>query len=124
MHGLNISKEEENREIVFGHVWRGMGAMARSETRKLLFHPEGRSLYFNLENDPFELTNLYDHPEYQEEIEQFKKSIMEWQGQTKLGDTFVDKNAPQIKQPNVPSSDGSHREEIIAYYQKMMKSDG
>jgi hypothetical protein len=100
-----------------------MGAMARSKTRKLLFHPDGQSLYFNLEKDPYEIADLYDHPEYQDELEQFKKSIIKWQGKSILGDTFLDKNALQIKKPNVPPIDGSHREEIIAYYQKMMKQN-
>ena len=119
--GFNLFNESKKREIVFGHVWNGGGAMARSKTRKLLFHPDAKSLFFDLEKDPYEMENLYDHPNYQDEIAQFKEAINEWQGNAKLGDNFLDYNAPQINQPNVPPLDGSHREKIISYYQKKME---
>ncbi len=33
---------------------------------------------------------------------------------------YLDKSAPQIQQPNVPSKDLSHREAIIKYYRRKM----
>ncbi len=63
----------------------------------------------------------WDSPDYQHEIEKYKEAISAWQGSGKLGDTYIDKNAPQIKGANVPPLDRSHRKEIIAYYQKMME---
>jgi len=121
MQGLNLAKENIDREIVFAHVWRGKGAMARTRTRKLLFHPDGKSLYFDLIKDPYETVDLYDHPDFQDEIAKLKEAIKKWQGAAKIGDVFVDKNAPRINQPNVPPKDGSHREKIISYYQKMIQ---
>jgi len=119
MHGFNLTSNIK-REIVFGHGWNGTGAMARSTTRKLLFLPDGKSLFFDLEKDPYELVDLYDIPDYQIEIAHLKKAIKNWQGNIKLGDNYLDDNAPQINQPNVPPLDGSHRKEIISYYRRMM----
>ena len=61
------------------------------------------------------------HPRCQNEMAKFKGAIKEWQGNAKLGDNYLDENALQINQPNVPPLDCSHRKEIISYYQKKMK---
>ncbi len=121
MQGFDLYNQNVNREFVFAHNWKGSGAMARSKTRKLLYHPTRKSLFLDLEKDPTELVDVYDSPDYQDEIVRFKEAITAWQGSSKLGDTYIDENAPQIKGSNVPPLDRSHRKEIISYYQKKME---
>ena len=121
MQGFDLYNQNVNREFVFAHNRRGAETMARSKTRKLLYHPTGKSLFFDLEKDPNELVDVYNSPDYLHEIEKFKKAIAVWQGSVKLGDTYINENAPQIKGANVPPQNLSHRKEIISYYQKMMQ---
>ena len=53
--------------------------MVRSEDRKLVYYIGQESgEFYNLENDPWEMENLWEAPEYREEIMQWKLHLLEW----------------------------------------------
>lgn len=118
MQGYDLFTQEASREIVFAHSHEGRYAVARTHTRKLLQAP-GQSLFYNLATDPLEQENLADLPAHQREIEDLAAAIRGWAGRW-LPETYLDEQAPRIRQPNVPPVDGSHRADIIEYYQKKM----
>lgn len=122
MSGYDLASESISRDIVFAHNVTGKSVMARSSSRKLIYCPSGRSLYFDLEKDPLEMKNLFGYPEYQAEINAFVEWIVKFQGQKQItGENFLDQNAPKINQPNVPPSNDGHIEKIIEYYKNKMK---
>ncbi|MFC2156349.1 sulfatase [Acidobacteriota bacterium] len=122
MSGFDLSKGKIDRKFIFAHGGKGNTAMARSKTKKLIHARNRRSLFLNLEEDPYEMIDLYDSPQYQEEIQKFKSAISDWEGPHELPETYLDLNAPTIRQPNVPPSDLSHRKKTIGYFNKKMSS--
>jgi len=124
MRGFNIIPGAKGRDIIFAESRLGTDYMVRTRTHKLLLCKEGRSLFFDLEKDPFEVNNLYDEPNYQEEIENLKKCLAEWVLFESRTPTNLDEYAPTIKGKNVPNFDDGHREEMIEYFRKNMQSAG
>jgi len=59
MKGLDLTDPSSTREIVFCET--GESVMARTLTRKLLYNAKdpARSLFFDLQHDPLEMTNAY-----------------------------------------------------------------
>jgi arylsulfatase A-like enzyme len=119
MKGYDLYEGNIDREFIFTHASRGRNAMARTTNKKLIQMAEHQSLFFDLEKDPLEMKNLYEIPDHQKEIERFKTAITEWEGINEMPEIYLDYDAPQIKQPNVPPDLG-HREEIIEYYKNKM----
>lgn len=120
MSGYDLASKNINRKIVFAH--NGKSVMARSSSRKLIYCPDGKSLFFDLEKDPLEMKNLFEHPEFQSEIKAFVDAIVKFQGKGQIrGKNFLEENAPQIKQPNVPLLNDGHKEKIIEYCKNKMK---
>jgi hypothetical protein len=95
--------------------------MARTKTSKLILDSArpGRSLFFDLQKDPLEMTNLWSDPGRKLEIARLARAIEEWRP-ARLPETYLDEDAPQIRQPNVPR-DRSHRAEIAEWYARQMK---
>jgi len=122
MKGLDLARDSERREMVFASAGSAEKDkhMVRSETRKLILGGENKqSLFFNLEEDPFELNNLYDKvPE--KEIQKYMTAITEWLGPGELPPNYLDENAPRIRMSNVPPVDDEHREELKSYCRKKM----
>ncbi|UCD38052.1 MAG: sulfatase-like hydrolase/transferase [Fidelibacterota bacterium] len=118
MHGNDLQRESVGHEIIFSESRNQV--MARSRTRKLILTSTSKNLYFDLENDPLEMNNIYEEPQYRDERSQMEKILDEWRFKEKI-EPYRDENAPQINQPNVPSRDFSHRPEIIQYYREKMK---
>ena len=120
MNGLDLRTKKDGHDIVFcGRT----DVMARSRTRKLVLsmRENRQNLFFDLEKDPLELKNLYEDRNHQNEIRQLTDAIDMWRPESSLRQKiYLDEDAPQIKQPNVPSLDRSHREEVIDYFQKKM----
>ncbi len=95
--------------------------MARSGTGKLILNsPPNKNLFFDLEKDPLEMNNLYEAREYQREIKKMEAALSAWSCKEAKPKVHIDKSAPQIQQPNVPSKDLSHREAIEKYYRRKM----
>ena len=122
MRGRDLAEAGDEREMVFGENRRGRHAMARSKTRKLILSDrKGASLFFDLENDPLEIRNLFNDPAYQSEIQTYAKAIEKWRSVDKLPKIYLDEDAPRINQPNVPALRDGHREEMQAYFARRMR---
>ena len=118
MKGFDLNGQTSGHEIVFSGR---TTVMARTRTHKLIMsnRENAPNLFFDLQEDSLEMNNLYDNPKYKEEIKKLTDSINAWQPEEyRTKKIFIDQNAPQINQPNVPSLDLSHRKTIIEYYQK------
>ncbi|MHC4124028.1 MAG: sulfatase-like hydrolase/transferase [Planctomycetota bacterium] len=117
MHGNDLSTQSASHDIIFAEC--GGQTMARTKTRKLILaNPPRENLYFDLQKDRLELDNLYNSPRYRDEIKVLEIKLNAWR--CKEPKVFVDHNAPQINQPNVPPLDLSHRPAIQEYYRKKM----
>jgi len=125
MSGYNLSNDSNSREYIFGHAWLGSQAMARSKRYKLIAKRDGESLFFDLENDPQEMNNLYNDRDYQDIIQSHLQAMISWQGTDRLfGENYLDEYAPIINQPNATKHNDGHREKIIEYFkQKMTQRD-
>lgn len=119
MHGLDLEKNPEGREVVFCESRREVAV--RTRTRKLIL-PEkgaGEPLFFDLEEDPLERNNLFGDPQRAEEIRDFREAALEWGGGAKrLTPVLVDEETRRITAPNVRWAGDGKREEVIAYYRK------
>lgn len=121
MSGHNLSDSTFNREYVFAHGWLGNQAMARSKQYKLIQKRIGESLFFNLETDPLEMNNLYNDPDYLDEIELHQQAIVDWQGTDSLFvENYLDEDAPIINQQNATKYNDGHRDKIIEYFKIKM----
>ena len=59
----------------------------RDERWKLIAYPQiGHLQLFDLQNDPYETTNLIAHPEYAKHVQQLQKLMKQWQ--SRVGDTL------------------------------------
>lgn len=123
MHGRDLAANKPAPKLAFSETGRAQ-AMVRSHTRKLIAtdgrHPD---LFFDLEKDPLEMKNVHDEPAYQSEVKEFRQALAEWRPADTNFTRYADQNAPQIKQPNVPPQDLSHRDAIIEYYKKKMDAE-
>jgi arylsulfatase len=121
MHGHALQEPGGGHDLIFAEADGGRQVMARSGSYKLILaNPRGQSLFFDLRKDPREMTNLFDSPEHQDEIRKMTSPLAAWRSKDPKPQAFLDYNAPQIHQPNVPSRDLSHRDAIIQYYREKM----
>ncbi len=126
MHGRALQNDGDGHKLIFAEANGGRHVMARSRTRKLILAPPNReNLFFDLEKDPGEIENLYDSPQYKDEIKEMEAALTQWRCKESNPQPYVDHDAPRIDQPNVPPHDLSQREAIMDYYrQKMMALQG
>ncbi len=119
MRGLNLADPTAAREIVFCETRQQV--MARTRTSKLILDTArpARSLFFDLEKDPLEMTNLFNEPGRKEEIKRLTRAIEAWRP-ANLPEVYLDEDASQIKQPNVPHNT-AHRDEIADWYTRQMQ---
>jgi arylsulfatase A-like enzyme len=121
MHGQDLRDDGPGHEWIFAEAG-PRHVMVRSRTRKLILAGQGRgNLFFDLENDPLELQNLHARVEHRSEVERMERALAQWRPTDTKPNVHLDRNAPQIRQPNVPPRDLSHRPKIIEYYQKKME---
>ncbi len=124
MSGLNLAEIRTPRKILIAENSRDT-IMARSHTKKLIVKMKQNKpvigLLFDLEKDPLELNNLYDNPAYAEHQSQLFSAIESWLKDTTPVEQYLDQNAPQISQPNVPPLDLSHRKGMMEYFRKKMQ---
>jgi arylsulfatase A-like enzyme len=121
MSGKILNEATFSREYVLAHSRNGAQVMARSLKYKLVLTKNGTSLFFDLGNDPLELNNLFGDGNYDEQINNHKQAIVEWQGTESMeGVNFLDYDAPIINQPNIATRDDGHRDSIITYFEAKM----
>ena len=122
MNGEKLQGKGPRREIVFAESRNGSELMARTQTKKLILLRKNKNLklFFDLEKDPLEMEDLSEAPEHQADIKKMEKALLAWH--TKGSDQiYLNHKETQIKQPNVPPEDLSHRPAVIAYYERKMK---
>ena len=106
MRGHNLANAGNDRDVIFCESSRNRLAMARTQTKKLIWsQDEDTTYFFDLEKDPLELQDLAAVPACKDEIESLKEKINAWRPREIKMDTYLDENAPVIKQPNVPPRD-------------------
>lgn len=54
------------------------GKMIRSLEWKLCIYNSGEGELYDLQTDPYELVNLFDHPDYQDTVREFKDHLLMW----------------------------------------------
>jgi arylsulfatase len=120
MKGLDLTDPSAVRDIVFCET--AESVMARTQTRKLIYQTgnPARSLFFDLQHDPLEMTNAYGEPAFKKDTEALVKAIEAWRP-NKPGKAYLDENAPQIQRANIPAHNKAHREDMIEYYSRKMK---
>jgi len=122
MHGHAL-QDAKGHDLIFAEARGGRDVMARSHTRKLILSGgNNENLFFDLEKDPQELNNLYKAPKYHEEVKAMEAELTAWRCKEAKPKPYLDQNAPQIDQPNVPPADLSHREDIQRYYREKMRA--
>ncbi|MBM3290966.1 MAG: DUF4976 domain-containing protein, partial [Candidatus Hydrogenedentes bacterium] len=123
MKGLDLANDSSGRDVVFAESGRGGQVMARTRTHKLLLSnaPKCEQLY-DLEHDPPEMKNVYGDPAYAEVAKDLTAKVKAWRGTSPMPEPYLDLDAAQIKQPNVPPHDLSHRKAIGEYYASAAKA--
>jgi arylsulfatase A-like enzyme len=101
MDGLDLAEETQGREWIFGETGnKGRGGkeyMVRSAKGKLLLRDKpGESQFFDLLNDPMELNNRMNDPEYEQEIARYKQALTQWVLFEAPTVNHCDENAPTI----------------------------
>ncbi len=112
--------EQPERSLVFAED--GGTVMVRSATRKLIYgNRSGRSMFFDLEQDPLEMENLYEVPERRSEIQDLETALLRWFARDAQAGAYVDADAPQIDQPNVPRDRRAAEREMERYIETRMR---
>ncbi len=111
---------ETSKDLVYAETDRGQ-YMVRTEKYKLLYSDKMRSQFFDLENDPLELANLIDSPEYKDIIKEFKDHLLKWFTDIARPHPNIDHNAPISPCTNAKKSDAGHRQLMEAYFEKKME---
>jgi arylsulfatase A-like enzyme len=118
MQGRDLLAGATRRDIVFCEAGNGY-VMARTQTHKLIWHqrPE-RQLFFDLATDPLEMTNRIHDTQCQSEITRLSTAIATWRP-SPVTTAYLDENAPQISQPNVPTR--GQRQEQRQWFRDQMR---
>jgi hypothetical protein len=66
------------------------------------------------------MTNAYAEPAFKKDVAVLIEAIQTWRP-NRPGRAFLDENAPQIRQPNVPANTQANRQEMIDYFARKMK---
>jgi arylsulfatase A-like enzyme len=115
MKGLNLLDPALARPAV---LTAGDGEhMVRTSTRKLLVRAEpSRSMFFDLQADPLEMTNLIDEPGRQAEIAGLREFLMQWLLYDPRALRHLDEIAPQI--PHASTAQDHQRQ--VEYFSQQM----
>ena len=121
MHGHLLQDESGGHDLIFAESNGGGQVMARSREYKLILtDSRNENLFFDLQEDPSELNNLYNSATYSDRVKTMEAALSAWRCKDPKPRGYQDHNAPQIDRSNVPSRDLSHRPAIIEYYRKKM----
>jgi arylsulfatase len=122
MAGMDLANTQEKRGILFAESGRGQSYMARDQRYKLLWcHDEEKSLFFDLQDDPYEQHNLYRETACQQEVKRLQGEIARWALFDAPAPVHLDEEAPIIAAPNARGAANGHRDEMYAYFSAKMK---
>ncbi|KUK83909.1 MAG: Putative sulfatase [Petrotoga mobilis] len=74
--GTDLKNGKIQRDAIFAEDINSY--MVRTQSYKLILNKNGENLLFDLDKDPVELFNVYDHKSYSEIRENLKNRIMDW----------------------------------------------
>ena len=121
MQGRVLQDAGGGHDLIFAEADGGRQVMVRSDRSKLILTDSRReNLFFDLSKDPQEANNLYNSPEYHDEVQRMTAALSAWRCKDSKPQAHLDYSAPQIQQSNVPPHDLSHRNAIIEYYRSQM----
>ena len=113
-----------SRNIIFAESNGGRDYMVRTPHHKLLLcQNEAQSQFFDLTQDPFEMTNQLDNPDYQKEIDNLREALFHWLAFACRSPVNLNEGATVIDGPNPLTADQAHRESAKAYFRQKMASE-
>jgi arylsulfatase A-like enzyme len=125
MGGIDLTRPDAGREVVFTEDNGGAWVMARSASRKLLMNARDNDLLlFDLEADPYETTDVADDPAYAADLAQLKEALTRWALVDSKTYPHLDEHAPRIAAANVPDVDDDHRVRQHRIFQQRMAEYG
>jgi len=121
MKGMDLADPAAGRERIFCEGMRGGQYMVRTRTRKLIACADpARNLFFDLEADPLEATDLHEAPAQQAEIKALREDLLRWALFDEPFQTHLDEAAPTCGAPNVPPPDDARKREHADYFRRRM----
>ncbi len=121
MKGLNLAQADADRPFLFASST-GHRYMARSRTHKLILgRDHSQNLFFDLERDPLEMTDLFEEPSCQAHIEEYRRAITNWLMFDAPPPVYRDTGAPSIAAPNVPPATDDHRAQTYRYFEEQFE---
>jgi arylsulfatase A-like enzyme len=117
-----LAGKKPQRHQVIAECW--PHTMIRTKTRKLLYaQAPHKSLFFDLQKDPHEMNNLYGDPQYQSEIRKLKETLLAWYKHEIQNRPYLDLDAQQIDQPNVPPDREQAEQQMQQYIDRQMDKE-
>jgi len=113
MTGYDFSVPGSDAEYIFAED--DTGYMVRSRKYKLLYHNDKESLFFDLESDPFELTNLYDAPSHRMLVDEYRNILADWILFGCPRPLNLNEGAA-VRAPNARAAENGHREEMLGFF--------
>jgi len=114
----------ERSKYVFAESGQGQSYMVRSETHKLLLcRDDEHSQFFDLQNDPYELNNLYGNPNESAIISEMKDVLSRWALFEAPYPVHTDEQSPTINSKSSRGSEPLKRNEVYAYFKEKMTLD-
>jgi arylsulfatase len=123
MRGCALQDPGSGHDLIFAEADGGRQVMVRSDHSKLILtDSRSENLFFDLRKDPLEMNDLHSSPEYSDEVQKMTAALSAWRCKDTKPKAHLDHDAPQIRQPNVPPHDLSHRNDMIQYYRDKMQA--
>ncbi|TBL81944.1 sulfatase [Paenibacillus thalictri] len=105
MTGVDLTAPLAGRRYVFSENAKGEQYMVRSRSHKLILcKDDAKSLFFDLQRDPLEMTNLYADEAYRDMIAEHKAALHQMILFDAPAPVFLYEDAKLLEAPNVPSA--------------------
>ncbi|MEM7031081.1 MAG: sulfatase/phosphatase domain-containing protein, partial [Chloroflexota bacterium] len=122
MAGVDLHQGQTQRNYIFAESRRGGQYMVRSQSYKLLLCQDTtQSQFFDLVQDPLEMKNVIDEPNYQTHVTEFKNALLNWTLFDAPSPVYLDNQAPVLQTVNVPDPSDDHLTESDAYFRAQMQ---